>query len=94
MREKTAYIPQKIYTKVDLYTQLGRSRSPNNVKHSSSNTSSFNLLLCRCGFLQAEVKILLQCLEDMDIADPSDGRVGYLGSKSLTINLLDMQSHC
>ena len=28
--------PQKIYTKVDLYTQMGHSRSPNNVKHSSS----------------------------------------------------------
>ena len=38
--------PPKIYTKVDLYTQLDRSRSPNNVKHSSSN---YNLLQNRCG---------------------------------------------
>ena len=29
--------PPKIYTKVDLYSQLGRARSPKNVKHSSSN---------------------------------------------------------
>ena len=28
----------------------------------------------RCGFLQTEVKTLFQCLEDMDIPDPSDGR--------------------
>ena len=28
---------------------------------------------CRCGFLQSEVKMLLQRLEEMDIPDPTDG---------------------
>ena len=28
---------------------------------------------CRCGFLQSEVKTLLQRLEEMDIPDPTDG---------------------
>ena len=37
--------PPKIYTKVDLYSQLGRSRSPNNVKHSSSNYYKLEKLL-------------------------------------------------
>ena len=27
----------------------------------------------RCGFLQTEIKVLLQSLEEMDIPDPADG---------------------
>ena len=29
----------------------------------------------RCGFLQTEIKVLLQSLEDMDIPDPADGTI-------------------
>ena len=53
--------------------------------------------MCRCGFLQTEVKILLQCLEDMDIADPSDGSYNETETESantLTISSVLLQSHC
>jgi hypothetical protein len=42
----------------------------------------------KCGFLQTEVKVLLQCLEDMDIADPSD--VSLLRASSLAKSLHDV----
>ena len=45
----------------------------NVVFHVCMESTRIYTCLYRCGYLQTEIKTLLQSLEDMDIPDPSDG---------------------